>query len=78
VAAMALLQNDVSCVFDVDAVVKYYNEIFENVPSANFFVLVLSVYDFSFFTFILWSPYGIGQTIIFLPCGFFFFFFFLA
>ena len=21
----------------------------------------------------LWSPYGIGQTIIFLPCGFFFF-----
>jgi len=31
----------------------------------------------------LWSPYGIGQTIIFLPCGFFFlllssFFFFLA
>ena len=22
----------------------------------------------------LWSPYGIGQTIIFLPCGFFFFF----
>ena len=29
----------------------------------------------------LWSPYGIGQAIIFLPCGFFFylsFFFFLA
>jgi len=27
----------------------------------------------------LWSPYGIGQTIIFLRCGFFFFFlFFLA
>jgi len=27
---------------------------------------------------LLWSPYGIGQTIIFLPCGFFFlsFFFF--
>ena len=24
----------------------------------------------------LWSPYGIGQTIIFLPCDFFFFFFF--
>jgi len=23
---------------------------------------------------LLWSPYGIGQTIIFLPCGFFFFF----
>jgi len=23
----------------------------------------------------LWSPYGIGQTIIFLPCGFFFLFF---
>jgi len=23
----------------------------------------------------LWLPYGIGQTIIFLPCGFFFFFF---
>jgi len=22
----------------------------------------------------LWSPYGIGQTIIFLPCGFFFLF----
>ena len=22
---------------------------------------------------LLWSPYGIGQTIIFLPCGFFFF-----
>jgi len=22
----------------------------------------------------LWSPYAIGQTIIFLPCGFFFFF----
>jgi len=22
----------------------------------------------------LWSPYVIGQTIIFLPCGFFFFF----
>jgi len=28
---------------------------------------------------LLWSPYGIGQTIIFLPCGYFFFFFsFLA
>jgi len=26
----------------------------------------------------LWSPYGIGQTIIFLPCGFFFLSFFLA
>ena len=29
----------------------------------------------------LWSPYGIGQTIIFLPCGFFLssvFFSFLA
>ena len=25
-----------------------------------------------FFEFFLWSPYGIGQTIIFLPCGFFF------
>jgi len=24
----------------------------------------------------LWSPYGIGQTIIFLPCGYFFFLFF--
>jgi len=24
----------------------------------------------------LWSPYGIGQTIIFSSCGFFFFFFF--
>jgi len=24
----------------------------------------------------LWSPYGIGQTIIFLPCGFFFLLFF--
>jgi len=23
----------------------------------------------------LWSPYGIGQTIVFLPCGFFFFVF---
>ena len=23
----------------------------------------------------LWSPYGIGQTIIFLPCGYFFLFF---
>ena len=22
---------------------------------------------------LLWSPYGIGQTIIFLPCGYFFF-----
>jgi len=22
---------------------------------------------------LLWSPYGIGQTIIFLPCGFLFF-----
>ena len=22
----------------------------------------------------LWSPYGIGQTIIFLPCGYFFFY----
>jgi len=21
---------------------------------------------------LLWSPYGIGQTIIYLPCGFFF------
>ena len=29
------------------------------------------------FSRLLWSPYGIGQTIIFLPCGFFFFFFFL-
>jgi len=27
---------------------------------------------------LLWSPYGIGQTIIFLPCGYFFFLFFLA
>jgi len=30
---------------------------------------------------LLWSPYGIGQTIIFLPCGFFFllsFFLFLV
>jgi len=26
----------------------------------------------------LWPPYGIGQVIIFLPCGFFVFFFFLA
>jgi len=26
----------------------------------------------------LWSPYGIGQTIIFLSCRLFFFFFFLA
>jgi len=25
---------------------------------------------------LLWSPYGIGQTIIFLPCGFFFLYFF--
>jgi len=25
---------------------------------------------------ILWPPYGIGQTIIFLPCGFFLSFFF--
>jgi len=24
---------------------------------------------------IRWSPYGIGQTIIFLPCGYFFLFF---
>ena len=28
-------------------------------------VLLLSLF--------LWSPYGIGQTVIFLPCGFFFF-----
>ena len=21
---------------------------------------------------VIWSPYGIGQTIIFLPCGYFF------
>ena len=27
------------------------------------------------FCVLLWSPYGIGQTIIFLPCGYFFFFF---
>jgi len=27
---------------------------------------------------LLWSPYGIGQTIIFLPCGFFYLLFFLA
>jgi len=27
---------------------------------------------------LLWLRYGIGQTIIFLPCGIFFFFFFLA
>jgi len=26
---------------------------------------------------LLWSPYGIGQTIIFSSCGFFFFFFLL-
>ena len=34
----------------------------------------------STFELLLWSPYGIGQTIIFLPCGFFFFYlsFFLA
>jgi len=25
---------------------------------------------------LLWSPYGIGQTIIFLPCGFFFLLYF--
>jgi len=34
------------------------------------------------FVVFLWSPYGIGQTIIFLQCGFFFlssfFLFFLA
>ena len=28
--------------------------------------------EFSFFCHLLWSPYGIRQTIIFLPCGFFF------
>ena len=27
---------------------------------------------FTFVKYFLWSPYGIGQTIIFLPCGFFF------
>jgi len=27
---------------------------------------------------LLWSPYGIGQTIIFSSCGFFFLLFFLA
>jgi len=27
---------------------------------------------------LLWSPYGIGQTIIFLPCGFFLSSFFLS
>ena len=27
---------------------------------------------------LLWSPYGIGQTIIFLSCGYFFLLFFLA
>jgi len=27
---------------------------------------------------LLWSPYGIGQTIIFLPCGYFFLSFFLS
>ena len=27
---------------------------------------------------LLWSPYGIGQTIIFLPCGFFLLSFFLS
>jgi len=27
---------------------------------------------------ILWPPYGIGQTIIFLPCGFFLSFFFFS
>jgi len=26
------------------------------------------------FVSLLWSPYGIAQTIIFLPCGFFFLF----
>ena len=30
-----------------------------------------SCYSWFRFSF-LWSPYGIGQTIIFLPCGFFF------
>jgi len=27
---------------------------------------------------LLWSPYGIGHTIIFLPCGFSFFFLLLS
>jgi len=38
--------------------------------------------DITIFVELLWSPYVIGQTIIFLPCYFFlsifFFFFFLA
>jgi len=56
-----------------------------NMPSYNVFfkktvrILLPSVLlfvfrqqDYSRHCKLLWSPYGIGQTIIFLPCGFFF------
>jgi len=35
------------------------------------FILIATLFEFNY----LWSPYGIGQTIIFSSCGFFFFFF---
>ena len=38
---------------------------------------MLSVYAVCYFS-SLWSPYVIGQTIIFLPCDFFLLLFFLA
>ena len=45
---------------------------FEQFVAVNTEVRLLST------VFSLWSPYGIGQTIIFLPCGFIVFLFFLA
>jgi len=39
---------------------------------AAFFVPSVACLRFMFGKTSLWSPYGIGQTIIFLPCGFFF------
>jgi len=38
-----------------------------------FTVLILYMADLYFVESFLWSPYGIGQTIIFLPCGFYLF-----
>jgi len=39
----------------------------------SFVRLATFLFFFCLFLYFLWSPYGIGQTIIFLPCGFFFY-----
>ena len=60
--------------------------LYENLPETyaaiNSYLADNPLEGLTFAVFLLWSPYAIGQTIIFSSCGFFFFFlsffFFLA